>query len=53
MNEKCKKCGRQTQPCTACNGTGGRSALGGLTSTTCSKCNNTGRQCPQHGGYWQ
>lgn len=51
MSQSCKKCGRRTQDCTACKGSGGSGGpLGGL---TCSKCNNTGQQCPQHGGYWQ
>ena len=47
---KCKKCGRSLNDCTACNG--GR-ASGMFGKLTCSKCNNTGVVCNTHGGGWK
>ncbi len=46
----CKKCFRPLHDCQACNG--GR-ASGFFGKLTCSTCNNTGLQCPQHGGFWK
>jgi len=46
----CKKCGRPTHDCQACNG--GR-ATGMFGKLTCNKCNNTGRVCGEHGGHWK
>ncbi len=42
---KCEKCFRALAECQGCRG--GRSNL------TCSKCNNTGRVCMEHGGHWK
>jgi hypothetical protein len=47
---QCKKCSKATQDCTACNGGKAHGLLGKL---TCSKCNNTGQQCPAHGAHWK
>ena len=43
--EKCQKCFRALAECQGCRG--GRSNL------TCSKCDNTGRVCMEHGGFWR
>lgn len=50
LMNKCKKCGRSLNDCTACNG--GR-ASGMFGKLTCSKCNNTGVVCNTHGGHWK
>lgn len=47
---KCTKCFSALRDCKACNG--GR-ASGLLGKLTCSKCNNTGSVCGQHGGFWK
>ena len=44
----CKKCHRPLHDCPACNG--GR-ASGMFGKLTCSKCNNTGLVCAEHGGH--
>jgi hypothetical protein len=46
----CKKCGRGLNDCQACKGGRARGIAGKL---TCSKCNNTGVVCAQHGGHWK
>lgn len=47
---QCKKCFRPVHDCSSCNG-GRASGLAG--KLTCSKCNNTGSQCNEHGGFWK
>lgn len=47
----CKKCGRTTTDCPGCNGGRTRGLLG--SALTCSKCNTTGQQCPEHGAHWK
>jgi hypothetical protein len=47
---KCRKCHTLTSDCPACKGGTVHGLLGKL---TCSKCNNTGQQCPTHGAHWQ
>ncbi|KJF24942.1 hypothetical protein SZ00_01868 [Rhodococcus sp. AD45] len=47
---ECRKCHRPVHDCSACNG--GR-ASGMFGKLTCSKCNNTGSTCNEHGGYWK
>jgi hypothetical protein len=42
----CKKCFKRLAECPGCKG---RPNAGGR---TCSKCDNTGLVCPDHGGYW-
>lgn len=42
---KCEKCFRALNDCQGCNG--GRGPL------TCSRCDNTGLVCSQHGGHWK
>ncbi|MBE1457428.1 hypothetical protein H4W79_001642 [Nocardiopsis terrae] len=47
---ECRKCNRPTHDCSGCNG--GRASDFG-NRLTCSKCDNTGRVCPVHGGHWK
>lgn len=49
----CEKCFKPLYACPACNGTGGETALFGLTKLTCSQCRNTGSRCPDHDGFWE
>lgn len=43
---ECTKCHKRLNTCQGCNG---RPNAGGR---TCSRCNNTGSVCPDHGGFW-
>jgi len=47
----CRRCGRPVHDCPACDG--GRHNYGFFGKLTCSRCNNTGLVCPEHGGYWK
>lgn len=47
---RCKKCSRSLNDCTACNGGRAHGMFGKL---TCSKCKNTGVVCNTHGGHWK
>jgi hypothetical protein len=47
---ECRKCHRPVHHCQACNG-GRASGIAG--KLTCSKCNNTGAVCIEHGGHWK
>ncbi|MFT7023459.1 MAG: hypothetical protein ACJA07_002558 [Rhodococcus sp. (in: high G+C Gram-positive bacteria)] len=47
---QCRKCYRPVHDCSSCNG--GR-ASGMFGKLTCSKCNNTGSTCNEHGGHWK
>lgn len=46
----CRKCSRPVNDCGSCNG-GRAHGIGG--KLTCSKCNNTGSTCNEHGGHWK
>ena len=48
LDMNCNKCGAGLRPCPACKGGTASGVFGKL---TCSKCNNTGMQCPSHGGH--
>lgn len=48
---KCKRCGRTLNDCQSCNGGRASGFMG--SKLNCSKCNNTGLVCSQHGGYWK
>ncbi|WP_368679894.1 hypothetical protein R1X32_00575 (plasmid) [Rhodococcus opacus] len=48
---QCKKCFRPVNDCHYCNGGRASSPIAG--KLTCSKCNNTGSLCNEHGGYWK
>jgi len=49
---RCEKCFKPLHECQACHGTGGK-GQGFFGDLTCSKCNNTGLVCIQHGGFWK
>ncbi len=51
MAVKCRKCNKEVNDCSTCRGNG--KVGGAFGSSSCTRCDGTGKQCNQHGKHWR